>query len=236
MAGSQQDLTAHLSSLSTAIAGVGTGVSAIAKTAEQAIPKSQMGTQPGDVVELDAQGRLPAVDGSLLTNLAQPHGILPVLQIELGNSAQANGGRGIDQGSWYQLDFRTGVQAFNDFQYTANSDGTITIPTGIYLVTGSAKIIAPSADNYSLPAQITFAVGQAYGYPGVYQNAVQRFPDSPTGGITTGGTMMLGSLMLSGIQAFGSNYPLWMGFSKTLGSTNQVPLSLQGYMALVKVG
>ncbi|RQY48010.1 hypothetical protein DF111_34100 [Burkholderia stagnalis] len=54
---------------------------------------------PGDVVMLDANGRLPVVDGSQLINLAAPHGILPVLTIELGHSAQANGGRGIDMGA-----------------------------------------------------------------------------------------------------------------------------------------
>ncbi|KVH51165.1 hypothetical protein [Burkholderia diffusa] len=164
-------------------------------------------------------------------------GTLPVLTIELGNSAQANGGRGIDQGNWYQLDFHVGTNASNGFQYTVNSDGTITIPSGVYLVSGSAKIIAPSNDTYQWPAQMFFGVGQAYAYPGVYQNAVQRYPDMAQGTISTpGGGSIFGPLMLSGVQSFGPGYPLWMGFAKVLGSVNSTPLSLQGYMSIVKIG
>lgn len=40
-------------------------------TADAAIPKSLMGMAPGDVVALDAQGRLPAVDGSQLWHLRE---------------------------------------------------------------------------------------------------------------------------------------------------------------------
>lgn len=61
----------------------------------------------------------------------------PVLTIDLGNAGQASGGLGIDMGDWYQLDFRIGVSNNNDFQYTANDDGTITIPAGLYLVSGT---------------------------------------------------------------------------------------------------
>ncbi|MPV68010.1 hypothetical protein [Burkholderia sp. BE17] len=197
------------------------------------IPKSQIGTAPGDVVVLDANGRLPAIDGSRLTNLAAPHGILPVLTIELGHSAQANGGRGIDMGNWYQIDFRVGVGASNGFQYTANADGTITIPSGVYVVTGSAKILAPATDTYQLPAQMAFAVGQNYAFPGIYQYAVQQYPDAPVGSASI--SDVLGSLRVSGVQSWGSN-PLWMGFAKVLGSQNQTPLALQGYMSIVKVG
>ncbi|KWN83447.1 hypothetical protein WM24_01650 [Burkholderia ubonensis] len=38
-------------------------------SADAAIPKSQAGAAPGDVIVLNASGRLPAVDGSLLTNV-----------------------------------------------------------------------------------------------------------------------------------------------------------------------
>lgn len=138
-------------------------------------------------------------------------------------------------GNWYQLDFRIGVATSNGFQYTANSDGTITIPSGVYLVSGSAKIIAPSTDTYQLPAQMYFAAGRGYAYPGVYQDAVQQYPDAPVGSASISG--VLGSLRMSGVQAsWGSSSPLWMGFAKVLGSQNQTPLALQGYMSIVKIG
>ncbi|KIP16368.1 hypothetical protein KY49_4598 [Burkholderia sp. MSHR3999] len=237
----QQPLSLLNNNLAIAIANLRAGVQAAAskaasaqETADAAIPKSQAGTAPGDVVVLDENGRLPAVDGNQLTNLAAPHGILPVLTIELGHSAQANGGRGTDMGNWYQLDFRAGVGASNGFQYTANADGTITVPSGVYLVTGGAKILAPATDTYQLPAQMAFAVGQAYAYPGVYQYAVQQYPDAPVGGASISG--VLGSLRMSGVQSWGSSSPLWMGFAKVLGSQNQTPLALQGYMSIVKIG
>ncbi|RBB35691.1 hypothetical protein DPV79_27090 [Burkholderia reimsis] len=239
---SQQSLSSALTALGNAITDLGPGLQAIAAkatsaetTADAAIPKSQAGTAPGDVVVLDASGRLPAVDGSQLIDLLLPHGILPVLTIELGHGAQANGGRGIDMGNWYQLDFRVGVSAANGFEYTANADGTISILSGVYLVSGSAKILATSTDTYQLPAQMYFAVGQGYAYPGVYQDAVQQYPDVPVGSASVSG--VLGSLHMSGVQAnWGSSNPLWMGFAKVLGSQNQTPLALQGYMSIVKIG
>ncbi|MPV71497.1 hypothetical protein [Burkholderia sp. BE17] len=242
MTSSQQSLSLALSALGNAISGLGPGVRTIAGTAASAqaaaaaaIPKSQAGTAPGDVIVLDAQGRLPAVDGSQLTNLPMPHGVSPVLTIELGHSAQANGGRGIDMGNWYQLDFRIGVSNANGFPYSSNDDGTITIPSGLYLVCGSVKIIAPSTDTYQLPAQVAFAVGQGYAYPGIYQYAVQQYPDAPVGSASMSG--VLGSLRVSGVQAnWGSGSALWMGFAKVLGSQNQTPLALQGYMSIVKIG
>ncbi|MBN3777341.1 hypothetical protein G3O06_07195 [Burkholderia sp. Ac-20345] len=242
MTSSQQSFSSSLTAMGNAIGGLGPGLQAIAgkaasaqTTADAAIPKSQAGTAPGDIVVLDATGRLPAVDGSQLTNLPSPHGVSPVLTIELGHSAQANGGRGIDMGSWYQLDFRVGVGASNGFEYTTNNDGTITIPSGMYLVSGSVKIIAPSTDTYQLPAQMYFAIGQGYAYPGIYQYAVQHYPDAPVGSVTTSG--VLGSLGISGVQAsWGPGSPLWMGFAKVLGSQHQTPLALQGYMSIVKLG
>lgn len=32
---------------------------------------------------------------------------------------------------------------------------------------------------YQLPAQMAFAVGQNYAFPGIYQYAVQQYPDAP---------------------------------------------------------
>jgi hypothetical protein len=48
---------------------------------------------------------------------------------------------------------------------------------------------------------------------------------------------VLGSLGISGVQAsWNSGNPLWMGFAKVLASENQTPLSLPGYMSIVKIG
>lgn len=242
MTSSQQPLPLLNNNLAMAIANLRSGLQAIASkaanaqaTADAAIPKSQAGTAPGDVVVLDANGKLPSVDGSQLTNLPSPHGVSPALTIELGHSAQANSGRGIDMGSWYQPDFRVGVGASNGFEYTANDDGTITIPSGVYLVTGNVKVLAPLTDTYQLPAQMYFAIGQGYAYPGIYQYAVQQYPDAPVGSVTTSG--ILGSLRVSGVQAsWRPGNPLWMGVAKVLGSQHQTPLALQGYMSIVKIG
>ncbi|WP_152618222.1 hypothetical protein [Burkholderia pseudomallei] len=94
MISTQQSLSSALTALGNTISGLGQGLLALAgkaasaqSTADAAIPESQAGTAPGDMVVFDAQGRLPAVDGSQLTNFSSPHGILPVLTIELGHGA-----------------------------------------------------------------------------------------------------------------------------------------------------
>ncbi len=79
-------------------------------TADAAIPKSLIGTAPGDVVALDAKGGLPAVDGSQLTGVVA-HSILPALIVELGHSMLASDGRGVDRGNWYQLNLGIGTNA-----------------------------------------------------------------------------------------------------------------------------
>ncbi|WP_247539230.1 hypothetical protein [Ralstonia pseudosolanacearum] len=104
---------------------------------------------------------------------------------------------------------------------------------GTYLVCCGAKIIADSTDTYQLPAQMTVATGQAYDYPDVYQYAVQRFPDLPLSSANTAG--VLGYISFSGVARWGSD-PVWLGFSKILGSANQVSPRLQGYLSFVKMG
>ncbi|WP_175950390.1 hypothetical protein [Burkholderia sp. BCC0405] len=162
--------------------------------------------------------------------------ILPVLSIEFGNSGQANGGRGIDQGSWYQLDGHVGFNAFNGFQYTVNADGTIAIGQGgTYLALGELKAIASGTDTYQLPVQMIVSVGwNGYGYPGVYQYNVQRFPDAPISTASVSG--VLGTICLSGAQQWGPGFTIFVGFSKVLGSANQQPLVMQGMLSIVKIG
>ncbi|WP_155675502.1 hypothetical protein [Burkholderia territorii] len=77
--------------------------------------------------------------------------------------------------------------------------------------------------------------GQVYAYPGIYQYAVQQYPDVPFSSTSVSG--VLGSLRVSGVQAnWGNVNSLWMGFAKVLGSQNQTPLALQGYMSIAKIG
>ncbi|WP_439890840.1 hypothetical protein ACS7SF_17010 [Ralstonia sp. 25C] len=201
-------------------------------TADAAMPKSMIGTAPGDVVALDAQARLPAVDGSQLTSVVA-HSTLPALIVELGHSMQASDGRGVDRGSWYQVNLGIGTNALSGFQLSVNDDGSANLAAGTYLVCCGAKIIADSADTYQLPAQMTVATGQACDYPGVYQYAVQRLPDLPLSSTNTAG--VLGYISFSGVARWGVD-PVWLGFSKILGSSNQVPLRLQGYLSFVKMG
>lgn len=64
---------------------------------------------------------------------------------------------------------------------------------------------------------MTFAVGQYVAYPGIYQYAVQQYPDAPI--ITASTSGVLGMVRVGGVQgSWNSNNPLWMGFSKVLGT------------------
>ena len=67
----------------------------------------------------------------------------------------------------------------------------------VYLVSGGAKILAPSTDVYQLPAQMAFAADQLYAFPGIYQYAVQQFPYVPISSTSIFG--FLGSLRMSGV-------------------------------------
>jgi hypothetical protein len=171
-------------------------------------------------------------DGGLFVPTVTP--VIPTLTIELGNSGQANGGYGIDQGSYYELDFNIGVTAKNGFPYSVNSDGTFTLTQGgIYLVNGTCKIIAPASDSYSIPAQVILATGQNYAWPGVYQYAVQRYPDLSLQGSGVSG--VLGSISLSGtMDLWGAGSPIWLGYSKVKGGSGGNPLQLQGFITYMK--
>lgn len=160
--------------------------------------------------------------------------VSPTLVVELGNSNQANGGRGIDQGSWYQLNFNVGTNSYNGFPYQPNSDGTAQLTEGgVFLVCCNAKIISSNSDAYALPIQMAVATGQYYAYPGVYQYAVQRFPDPPVANQSVSG--VVGNVAFSGVIASWGLTPLWLGFSKIVGASG-TPLSLQGTVSYTKIG
>lgn len=160
---------------------------------------------------------------------------LPTLTIELGHSSQENNGRGIDRGTFYQLDFKYGVNTKNNFNYTLNDDGTIYVPSGVYLVLGSFKVMPYTSDTFDLPAQMIVATGMRYDFPGIYQYAVQSYPMPKFSSVTTSNS--LGSISMSGAMPMWTNdQKLWLGFSKVAGSAGQYPLLIQGFLNYLKVG
>nr|WP_284503049.1 hypothetical protein [Caballeronia sp. AZ10_KS36] len=152
------------------------------------------------------------------------------LHIELGY--QPND-RGIDCGDHYQLDFGMATSTFGGFQFTLNSDNSISVPTGMYPVTADAEISASPEDVWQIPAQMTFSVCVGYGYPGVYQQAVRRFPDASLGTLQKVST--LGSLALAGPIAISAGDHVWAGFSKVVGPNTQTTLMIHGRSSLTKV-
>jgi hypothetical protein len=103
------------------------------------------------------------------------------------------------------------------------------------MVCGYAHIVTPDgSDLYQLPAQITLAMGTGYAWPGVYQQAVQAFPSPALG---SQNVSSLGSISLAGTTpGFGTDNPIWLGFSKVAGSQYGKTLGLQGTIAITKVG
>lgn len=160
--------------------------------------------------------------------------VCPSLVVEFGNNGQSNGGRGIDQGNWYQLNFNIGANSYNGFPFTPNPDGTAQLEEGgVYLVCCNAKIISSNSDAYPIPVQMAVATGQAYAYPGIYQYAVQKFPDPPVGNQSVSG--VVGNVSFSGVIASWGAGPLWLGFSKVVGASGAA-LSLQGTISYTKIG
>lgn len=236
------DLTAFLQAVATrggsgiAIAGTGTAASPlqIGLVLDPAAG-NLLSVGPNGMLARQANADWNATSGpALILNKPSLSPACPTLIIELGHSQQPNGGLGIDNGDHYQPDCRIGVASYNGVQYTTNTDGTLNVQDGLYLVAGSATIWATGPDTYPAPAPIVFALGQSYGWPGVYQYAVQVQPDTATSSIATSGAM--GSVRVSGVLPLSAATPVWIGFSKVLGSQSQRPLALRGHLSLVKIG
>ncbi|WP_196493056.1 hypothetical protein [Burkholderia territorii] len=161
-------------------------------------------------------------------------GAISGLTVELGNSSQPNSAHGIDNGAYYQVDCRLG-NAFNGFPYTANNDGTITLTQGgVYVVLAHANIVSSAPDTYQIPAQMTFAAGVAYPWPGIYQYSVQSLPAPVLG---TQSTQSLGTINLVGLPplGWGANSNVWIGYSKVVGTQNKTVLGLQGAVTILKI-
>jgi len=178
-----------------------------------------------------------ATTGSYNDLLNLPTGFpsnLPGITIELGHSAQANGGRGIDQGSYYQLDMSIGSDTFNGLAVTFNADKTMNLPGGTYLIAGSALLTNGGVtDTYQVPIQMVLSAGYTgYGFPGIYQYSTRVFPGPVTGTMSLSGGF--GSIGISGTGPGVS--PMAVMFSKIAGSVSGITLSLQGYITFLKIG
>ncbi|NML34522.1 hypothetical protein [Paraburkholderia antibiotica] len=201
-------------------------------------PLSSGDTLSASLIQLssDAGNKLEiGSDGGLSASMDAPS--LPSLTIELGHTSQANGGLGIDMGTYYQLDFQYGVTVKNQFNYTLNGDGTINIPAGVYLVVGTFNLTSQDADTYDTPPQMIVSTGQRYAFPGIYQYAVRSYPSPKVGAAASPVGNVLGSVTMSGAMPLWSNdQALWLGFSKVLGSANGKPLHTQGFLSYLKIG
>jgi len=201
-----------------------------------ALAKAAFSGEYGDLTGTPNLAKV-ATTGSYGDLLNLPTGFpsnLPGFIIELGHGAQANGGRGIDQGSYYQLDMTIGSNAFNGLAVTFNSDKTMTLPVGTYLIVGSAVIGNGGAtDTYQVPIQMVLSAGYTgYGFPGIYQYSTRVFPGPVTGTLSLSGGF--GSIGLSGTGPGVS--PMAVMFSKIAGSVSGTTLALQGYVTFLKIG
>ncbi|CAG4886463.1 hypothetical protein [Paraburkholderia saeva] len=70
-------------------------------------------------------------------------------------------------------------------------------------------------------------------FPGIDQYAVQSLPQPSQSTKSVSGA--IGAVQIGGCRRFGSNNPVWMGFSKVAGAGGII-LALQGYVTILKIG
>jgi hypothetical protein len=205
-------------------------------------PGSNISVQDaGNAIQINAVNLLKTVNGISPDPSGNVNVTLPGLRFEFGNSAQDNGGLGLDKGNYYQADSNKGGWAtFGNLTMTPQTDGSFIVPSGLYIVTFGAKIIVDDpGDNYALPAQVVASCNDtvAYGFPGIYQDGVQIFPDYPVIAASASGptyTGAIGYIAGSGTVSMGTG-PGFIAFSKVLGTKNNIPLRLQGYCTMIKI-
>lgn len=172
---------------------------------------------------------------------------LPGATFAFGHTAQPNGGRGIDKGSWYLFDTSAGgVTKYGGLSLSAIGSGTdkgrFTIPSGLYFVSFNANVLVDSgtvSDTFDLPAQVIVSMMNSdTGFPGPYQWSVQYRPNYVTLKAQSfpNGTQ-LGSVNASGVVSMGGRVNTCaLGFKKVTGSVNNTTLILQGYCVILKIG
>lgn len=169
--------------------------------------------------------------------------VLQGMRIELGHSAQQSNARGIDKGTYYQLDMSIGQTTYNGLQVQNQTDGTVILPAGLYSVVGGGKILSPDTTSlvFTMPAQMILAAGiQSSLFPGIYQYSVQSYPEQtfnvsghPANGPIPG---VAGMSRMTGTMSSDGQTPIWLAFSKVFDTTNTDTLALQGYVEFLKIG
>jgi hypothetical protein len=161
------------------------------------------------------------------------------MRIELGNSNQPNSGLGIDNGSYYQLNMSIGQTLYNNFSVQVQADGSAIFPEGLYAVIGGGKIIVEESDTFPAPIQMVLATGSTqYPFPGVYQDAVQSYPEGPVeaaGQGTTVNSNPVGMTRMSGTISSNGTESIWLAFTKIAGTGGNIA-ALQGYVEFLKIG
>jgi hypothetical protein len=106
-----------------------------------------------------------ASDGSLF---ASPP---PFLTWEIGTTLQPNGGKGIDEGTWWRLDLS--VQPNGSIPGASiTSDGYLQLQPGFYLITFDGVLnTTASTGQY----KSSFMTSRQYGYPGIYQDSIINY-------------------------------------------------------------
>ncbi|OJA63804.1 hypothetical protein BGV68_01925 [Burkholderia ubonensis] len=174
----------------------------------------QISTDPANVMTRGADG-----------GLFVPPANLPYFRWELSNTGQANGGLGIDMGSWYRLDMRIGGNGTLPVQFDAN--GYALLPLGVYVAFSSAHVTSqPNAGAQVETWHASLMDGTDWGYPGVYQYDTMFFKrlDAQAEEFT---------MALSGVMANDHAAKQWsFGFDKT----NTHTVRPQGYFGLLKIG
>lgn len=173
----------------------------------------------GDIPVSKAKGNVITMeDDGLFGNPAAP--TIPYVRWEIGHSQQANGGRGIDQGDWWQLDLSIG-QASNLEGLVNNEDGTVTLPKGAYQIVSDAQL---SGTQMSGQYMMKF-YGQSYGYKRApYQVAATHIAQLSAGSVPR-------TLALASCPLF---FDLTWGFGYDKGADGLA--ELRGFISVLKIG
>ena len=132
------------------------------RSSDTTVPTSWTGTSAGKLVELDGSARIPAVDGSLVTNVihteVDPTGLKIASNLsDLNNAATA----------------RTNIKAVRSFSVQVVADGTSVTTTDVYYICVSSalnglslasfKVFTPTASVGSFPQHTTYTIQKKSG-------------------------------------------------------------------------
>ncbi|WP_322012044.1 hypothetical protein [Paraburkholderia sp. J12] len=157
-----------------------------------------------------------------MNNHASPvAAVAPFISWEIGTSLQPNGGKGIDEGTYWRLDLT--VQPDGSIPGASiTSDGFVQVPPGFYLVSFDGHLITTAATGQYQTAALST---MAYGFPGVYQLSLinyQQLTGDPS------------SLTLSASRLFNCHsYDDTLSFGYDKGSDGSAVL--QGFFSVIQL-